>query len=165
MARIYLFYTYRDSKSEIGRNEISLPFSLLSGMNYVMTYAVSLALLIDAVTKCQIIAGGIAAEIDIGSIVGLKNAPIEGADVEEGGKFVFKSIAGGFTSTRIPGFDEAFVDPTSKTIPIIGDVSDLMNAIISGQTVSGTLVAPSDNRGSDIDTLYSAKESFQSSRV
>jgi hypothetical protein len=165
MARIYLYYTYRDSKSEVGRNEISLPFSLLSAMNKVMTYAVSLALLIDAVTKCQIISGGICAEIDIGSIVGLKNAPIEGADVEEGGKFIFKSSTGGFTSTRIPGFDEAFVDPTSKTIPIIADVSDLCVAIISGQTVSGTLIAPSDNRGDDITVLYSAKESFQASRV
>lgn len=166
MPRIYLYYTYRDSKSDIGRSEINLPYSYLSLATKVTAYATSLLLLIDNVTKCQVTAYGIGAELNIATVSGVKSAPVSGSDVEEGGKFTFKSSTGGFTSTRIPGFDETFVENTSRTIPLTATpVSDLVDYIISGETITGSLIAPSDNRGDDITSLYSAKESFQTSRA
>jgi hypothetical protein len=164
MPRIYLYYTYRDSKNDIGRSEINLPYSLLSLATKVGSYATSLLVLIDNVTKCQVTAYGFGVELNIGAVSGLKSAPISGSDVEEGGKFVFKSATGGYTSTRIPGFDETFVEDTSRTIPLTATpVSDLVTYLVDGETITGSLIAPSDNRGSDITSLYSAKESFQHS--
>lgn len=163
MPRAYVYYTYRDAKGETGRNEISFPVAVDIGV--LQAFLSSTALLIDAVTRCQIINAGIGLEINLAAIGGLKTAPIAGSDVEEGAVFTFGTSADSLTRFRIPGFDETFVDDTSRAVDIAATAVDaLVDRITAGHTVGLTNVSPSDQYGNDVTSLYSARESFQSSR-
>jgi hypothetical protein len=163
MPRAYVYYTYQDSKGAIGRNEISAPSSV--DIAILSTFARSTAQLIDTLTKCKITALGIGLELALASVTGIKSAPISGSDVEEGARFTFRTSADSLTSTRIPGFDETFVDNASRAVLTSQtDVAAFIARMISGQTVGAINASPSDSYGNDIASLESARESFQASR-
>lgn len=164
MARVFVSYTYRDSKGATSTNQINFPSSTDIGV--LQQFAQSTALLIDTLTKCQITSVGIGIDIPLTSISGLKSAPVLGADVEEGARFQFSTDVDTRTGFRIPGFDEVFVAPDSRNVLLADpDVDALVQRMISGLTFLITNVSPSDNAGNDVVTVFSARESFQKSRA
>lgn len=164
MARVFVSYTYRDSKGATSTNQINFPSATDIGV--LQEFAKSTALLIDTLTKCQIVSVGIGIDVPLTDIPLLKGAPVLGADVEEGARFQFATGTDTRTGFRIPGFDEVFVAPDSRNVLLADpDVDALVQRIISGQTVLLVNVSPSDNAGNDVTTVFSARESFQKSRA
>lgn len=159
---LHVVYTVMDDTGK--KSTMRIPFPASTDLGVLQEFAWSTAELIDPLIKGQIVDIGISAGVEFGS-ASLKSAPIAGADVEEGGYFGFRSVAGFSSGFTVPTFDEAFVLPASDNIDETDtDVDAFVQRILSGQTVLLTNVSPSDSRGSDIEALETAKESFRSTR-
>ncbi len=100
---------------------------------------------------------------------GLRAAPSANSDVEEGGRFQFRTANNFFTSSRLPTLDESKVNAGSRDLNLTdADIAAFVQAVISGIDLtaaggSGT-VTPCDKRNEDVASLEFAREAFQSSR-
>lgn len=114
-----------------------------------------------------IIAGGVTAISIARSMVVpliLQTAPQDTSDVEERMLTIARSVAGYVTSFSIPAIDEAIVAVGSSDIDQTNAAVIALNAYIeTGVDVAGTLVKPSDNRGSGITLITTQTEEFNSS--
>lgn len=164
MAVFVILVTIKDSKGKESTSEINVPGTVsITSLTFL---AVAVAGLIDPMIKGQVVRVGVAWNVPA-ALSGLKTAPVDGSDVEEGGYFQFSTGGGFVTSTRIATFDEAKIAPDSRLIDTgDSDVAAFLTAMISGMSVPtvGT-IQPVDKRGEDVVALNEALEMFQSSRA
>lgn len=157
----FVVTTIRDAKGAEAITKTNFPASV--EFSVLAAYASSTATLIDAIIRGQIVAVGFGVEIALPG--GLKSAPLATADVEEGARFEWRATSGAPTGWRLPTFDEDLLLAGTREVDLTDtDVDAYHDRIISGHTVTLVNVSPSDNRGSDIVSLESARESFTSSR-
>lgn len=158
-----IIYGIVDEKGAISSTEIHVPGA--TTFTNALAFAVEMGGLIDTLISGQLYRFGIVADEIFTS--GVKTAPEDGSDVEEGGRFQFVTDEGHFTSLRLPTFREEYIVPETRNIDTAdADVLAFVTAMIDGIDLAGALpvVAPSDARDEDIDGLSSAKESFTASR-
>lgn len=160
-----VIYSFRDAKGETSTTEINLPTSVT--LADVGIFAGQMALLINPLITGVITRIGIAWTIALPA--GLRAAPVAGSDIEEGGKFQFRTVNNFYTRSRIPTFDEAkIVAGTNEIDQTDADVAAFVTAMVGGLDLSleggSADVQPSDSRDEDIVALDFARENFVSSR-
>lgn len=155
-------YTIRDAKGKTSVSKMNFPIA--SDQAVLVDFLKTTAQLLDPLIKGQIVAIGAGIEVDLpGS--GLKTAPLSDSDVEEGARFNWRAASGAFTNWRVPTFDEAkMVTGTPDVDTADTDVAAYVARIEAGKTDTLINVSPSDDRGSDITDLDTARESFTSTR-
>jgi hypothetical protein len=94
----------------------------------------------------------------------LASTPQDTSDVEEKMLTIARSVAGFTTKFAVPAIDEDIVAIGTSAIDQADANVILLNlALETGIDVGGTMVQPSDNRGSEIDLITSQNEVFASS--
>jgi hypothetical protein len=156
---VFVVYTIQDAKGE--KSTMKVNFGASPNLGMVRAWAEQAAIVIS-----NVITGGI---VDIGIGIGVQipsaalNPPDESSDVEEGARFSWRTAIGSLTGFRIPTFSEGLLLPGTNQVDTSA-IEDLTNIMISGHTVGLENIQPTDERGSDIESLETARESFQSSR-
>lgn len=159
---VSVLYSYTDAKGQSSTQEIHLDDAL--SMAQMTGYAQALATLLNAVTTGVITRVGIVVSVTLPG--GLRVAALTNSDVEEGAKFQFNTASNFRTGFRIPTFNEDLIASNSRAVDLEdADVAAMVAGIVSGLTIGGTVVSPTDARESDITALISAKEQFLSSRA
>lgn len=161
--QVELTYSVSDAKGKVASFNLQLPdttdIPLLQD-----DFAQSTAELIDPLIDGKFESASASIGVDL-STATLKTAPIAGCDIEEGGKFTFRSTAGATTLFRLPTFDETFGLENGNVIDVsVTAVSDFVDRIINGDTQGATTVRWSDSRGNNVAQLVRAKDSFKKSR-
>lgn len=158
--------TVRDAKGETAK----IPFHLetpditaiVDAADDPVEFAQELARLMDAVISGQII--GLKLTILVALPGGIKTAPLDNSDVEEGVTFMLRTTTGAPVRLRIATFDEAFItsegELTSDT-----EVTDLVELMtIPEELPADWGIGLSDNRGTPVNRLFNAEENFKRSR-
>jgi len=165
MAQAYtVYFTIADIKNDKSTLEIPIPIdTALSDLPEVIE---KLAGFVDAITVGQIVNAGVRVEPDM-SGWGLAAAPTAGADVQERGRFVFRTENENIKSVSIACFDEALMLTGSPYIDTTaGAVSAFVDAMLTGVELDDevTWVEPCDYRGEDLTVLVEAVEAWGKSR-
>lgn len=159
---VFVTWTVQDAKGKTSVTKVNFPDS--TDIAILKMFASSTIGLLDPLMKGRIIEAGIGLSVDI-SAATRKAAPLPDSDVEEGARFQWNTVSGAVTGFRVPTFDEAkLVTGTRNVNTADAQVAAFVNRITDGQTQGLINVSPSDDRGSDINALKSARESFTSSR-
>lgn len=162
----FVTYTIEDAKGARSVSQFNFPVTQASntGINALKDAAGAGAALVDALIKGKVVSAGVGIAIDLTGVT-IKATPTADSDVEEGARFIFNAASGSSPSFRLASFDEDFILAGTQTVDLEDtDVDALVDFIVSGHTLSGVTVTPSDDGGSDITSIASARESFQSSR-
>lgn len=168
MARPHAFVTYtiEDAKGARSVTQINFPVTQASNtaINALKDAAGAGAALIDALIQGKVVSAGVGIAIDLTGVT-IKATPTAISDVEEGARFLFNAASGSTPGFRIASFDEDFILSGTQQVDLDAtEVDDFVTFIVTGHTLSGVTVTPSDDGGSDITSIASARESFQSSR-
>lgn len=159
---VFVVYSIQDSKGKVSTTQINFPYNVDIGV--LKTFVTTTAEFMDSLIHGRIIDAGIGLAVDLSGAT-LKSAPTAAADVEEGARFIWNAVSGAKTGFRIPTFDETFMVSGSRNVDTAnGTVDTFVQRILAGLTDGVTNVSPSDDRGSDVDTLASARESFTKTR-
>lgn len=160
-----ILYSIEDEKGKRSTTEVKVP----TATDYadVKIFAQQMAPLIDALVTGAIVRIGISDTVVLPA--GLAASPAANSDVEEGGRFQWRTNGGYYTGLRLPTFDEALVNAGSRDINLTdGDVSAFLTAMTDGIDLTGAggsgTIYPCDYRDDDIVALEFAREQFQSSR-
>jgi hypothetical protein len=157
----FVVYSILDAKGKTSTMKVNFGPSPNLGM--VTAWASAAGPLIANLIKGQIIDIGIGIGVTLPG--GLPTSPDPDSDVEEGARFNWHTAIGALTNFRIPTFDEAHIATgTAQVDTTDADVSAFVDKVINGHTVLLENVQPTDERGSDINALKTAREAFQSSR-
>lgn len=165
MAAPHVFVTYsiQDAKGQTSVSKINFPDS--ADIAVLKDFVTTTATMINAFITGKIISAGIGLEVDL-STATIRATPLINSDVEEGARFSWATALNTNTQFRIPTFDEAFLfDGTQEVDTTDPAISTFSDRIIAGRTIGLVNVSPSDDRGEDINTLVTARESFQSTRT
>lgn len=165
MVAIGIVYSIRDEKGATSLMQVNAPSG--TSLTDVAIFAQQMAPLIEALITGAITRIGLA--LTIGLPAGLRGSPLSGSDVEEGGRFQFRTSLGNYTSVRVPTFDESKIVAGSAEVDTTdADVLAFINSMLSGIDITGAggsgIVEPSDTRDEDVAALEFAREQFQSSR-
>lgn len=155
-------YTIRDSKNAKSTSTVWLPDGLT--LAEAIGWAEASALLLDELITGVIDRIGINIEVDVPA--GAKDTPLTvNTDVEEGARFVFGTLNGYNTSTRLATFNEAFIQPNSRIVDQTAtEVAAWVEAIVTGIDVGGNTIGAVDYRDDPVAGLLTALEAFQRSR-
>lgn len=168
MAAYSVIYSFVDAKGETSTTEVNVPTGLtLANMTI---FAQEMAKLINPLVNGVITRIGLAISIALPS--GIRTVAVSTSDVEEGGKFQFRTAGGYYTGLRLPTLNETLVSAGSKDINTLDtSVAAFIAAMLTGidlttatPTAGTGTVAPTDGRGDDITALVTAKEQFVKSR-
>jgi hypothetical protein len=158
----FLVYSVQDAKGKISTVKINFPSNVDIGQ--VASFAGDTATMINNIIKGRIVDAGIGLAVDLSGAT-IRSAPDPDSDVEEGARFQFEAASGAITGFRLPTFDEAKLVAGTKNVDLADtDVDTFVDRILAGKTTGLVNASPSDDRGSDIVNLASARENFQSSR-
>lgn len=165
MPSIGVVYSIRDEKGATSLMQVNLPSG--TALADVILFAQQMAPLVEALITGAITRIGIALTVALPG--GLRSNPLSGSDVEEGGRFQFKTDGGFYTSTRVPTFDESFVTAgTAEIDTAAGAVASFVASMLAGIDLTGVggsgIIEPTDTRDDDLGSLEFAREQFQSSR-
>lgn len=158
----FLVYSVLDAKGATATTKINFPAAVDIGQ--VASFAVDTATMVNNLIKGRITEAGIGLTVDLSGAT-IRSAPDPDSDVEEGARFSWNSAVGAVTGFRLPTFDEAKMIAGTRNVDLADtDVDTFVDRIIAGKTTGLVNASPSDERGSDIDELAGARESFTSSR-
>lgn len=147
---VLLTYTIQDAKAQKALLKLSFPDS--TDIAILKVFARSTAAMIDDLIMGRITDMSINLGVNLPS--GIKTAAASSADVQERGRFVFRTASGIATSIILPTFDELGCLPASERIDAMNDFVDtFVDRIISGQTIGFINVSPSDDRGESITSF------------
>lgn len=160
-------YSITDGKGKQSTTEVNLPST--TAFTDVLLFASQMAVLLDDMIAGRIERIGITATVDMSTLTSLiKQTAGTTSDVEEGGRFNFRTANGFFTAMRIPTFLEDKIVTGTDVVDVADtDVAAYLTAMRTGINLtaaggSGT-IQPADKRDEDIVSLDSATESFLSS--
>lgn len=160
---INVTFTVRDGKGQESPITIQLPTSVSPGD--AIAFAKTAWPLVDALIDGGNVVGRVSFEVD-----GLSSAnPVGGADVQEIGRFVFKTVNNFTKSLGLPTFLETKLTPGTDLIDTTdADVAAFVTMMESGidTTPNGGsgVISPSDYRGEDLDSLVGAIEAWGKAR-
>lgn len=158
----FLTYTVKDAKGKPSVVKINFPYAVDIGQ--VASFAVDTATMINNLITGRITDAAVGLSVDLSGAT-IRSAPDPDSDVEEGARFMWNAASGAVTGFRLPTFDEAkMLSGTRNVDTADSDVSTFTARILAGKTTGLVNASPSDDHGSDIATLASARESFTSSR-
>lgn len=158
MAGQKLVYVFKDAKGEKAQCVAYLP--AVTTVVQAQQISNTLEPLLEQLTNGAII--GASLNVPLTLPVGYRATALPGADVEEGGRFIFGTAGGYSTAMRVPTFLESLIAADSRQIQVgVLAVSDFIDFMINGNGVDPD---PTDYRGEDITVLNSALEAFQRSR-
>lgn len=162
---IGVVYSIRDEKGATSLMQINLPST--TSLADVTLFAQQFAPLVEALITGAIVRVGVALTVPLPA--GLRANPLSGSDVEEGGRFQFKTDGGFYTSSRVPTFDESLITAgTAEIDTAAGAVASFIASVTAGIDLTGVggsgIIEPTDTRDDDIASLEFAREQFQSSR-
>lgn len=158
----FLVYTIQDAKGKKSTTTINFPAAVDIGQ--VASFAGDTATMINNIITGKIIEAGVGLAISLSGAT-IRATPDANSDVEEGARFSWNSAIGAITGFRLPTFDEAKMVSGTRDVDLADtDVDTFVQRIIAGKTTGLVNASPSDDRGSDIATLATARESFTSSR-
>lgn len=159
---VVLFYSIQDAKGKTSQMRMNFPSAVDIGQ--VVSFAGDTATMINNIIKGKILDAGIGIVVDLSGAT-IRSAPDPDADIEEGARFQWEAASGALTGFRMPTFDEAKLVSGTKNVDLADDdVDDFVQRILAGKTTGLVNASPSDDRGSDIEVLRSARENFQSDR-
>ena len=163
---IGLYFTIEDEKRQVSTVEIPLPDSVgLANIPYAVQ---AVGDLLEPLIQGRIRAAGARVEVDTSGF-GWSAVAGVAADVQEGARFVFRTVNGFLKSLRLPTFNESLIVATTDNVDTTDtDVAAFTAAMTSGVDLTGVggtgTAAPADYRGEDITAFVSAKENFTRSR-
>jgi len=163
---IAVYFTVEDEKRQASTIEIPIPDTVgLANIPYAVQ---AIGDLLEPLLQGRIRAAGARVEVDLSefgwaSVAGLNS------DVQEGGRFVFRTVTNFLKSLRIPTFNESKIVSTTDNIDLTdADVSAFVAGMTSGIDLTGVggtgTASPCDYRGDDITGIVTAKENFTRSR-
>jgi len=163
---IAVYFTVEDEKRQASTIEIPIPDTVgLANIPYAVR---AIGDLLEPLLQGRIRAAGARVEVDLtefgwSSVAGLNS------DVQEGGRFVFRTVTNFLKSLRIPTFNESKIISTTDNVDLTdADVSAFVAGMTSGIDLTGVggtgTASPCDYRGDDITGIVTAKENFTRSR-
>lgn len=156
-------YSVQDAKNKVSTFQIKFPIN--SDIAVLQDFVITTATMVNNLIKGKIISAGIALIVDLAGAT-IRATPDPDSDVEEGAKFLWNAASGAITGFRLPTFDEAKLSAGSNAVDLTdADVDTFHDRIIEGRTIALTNVSPSDDRGSDIESIRSALEAFTATRT
>lgn len=159
---VFLTYSIQDSKGKVSTAKINFPNAVDIGQ--VASFAIDTATMLNNIIKGRIIDAGMGIQVSLAGAT-IRSAPDPDSDVEEGARFSWNTGSGAITSFRIPTFDEALMILGSNAVDLSNiDVNTFVQRILQGKTTGLINASPSDDRGSDITNVASARESFTATR-
>ena len=164
MAAPHVFVTYsiQDGEGKVSVSKINFPID--NDLAVIQHFIVSTATMINAIITGKIIEAGLGLSVDLGGAT-IRATPDADSDVMEGARFIFRAASNALAQFRLPTFDEGkLVSGTAEVNTSDSDVSAFTARITGGLTEGLTNVSPSDDRGSDLETLESARESWGTNR-
>jgi hypothetical protein len=164
MAAPHAFVTYsiQDAKGKVSVTKINFPAS--TTLAELSSWAIAMATALNDVIQGKILSAGAGFEIDL-STATIRATPLSTSDVEEGARFIWRSLVGAITQFRLPTFDEAKMLSGTQQVDLAdADVSVVTGLVTIGTGAGAGFAHPSDDHGSDITALESARESFTSTR-
>ena len=162
----FVTWTIQDAKGAKSITQVNFPQDNTDGahLDVLIDFAQTTAALIDDIIRGRIVSAGIGIAVDL-SGVGLKASALASSDVEEGARFIWSTVDNTDPKFRLPTFDEDMLASGSRDVDLADPAVDaFVDRIIAGRTVGLTNVSPSDDHGSDITALSTARESFQTTR-
>lgn len=164
MAAPHAFVTFsiQDAKGKVSVMKVNFPTT--QTLAELSNWAIDAATAINAIITGKVISAGAGFEIDLSGAT-IRATPLSLSDVEEGARFIFRSVIGAITQMRLPTFDEdKMLSGTQSVDTADADVDAFLDLILVGDGVGVGFGHPSDDHGSDINALESARESFTSTR-
>jgi len=141
-------------------SQAQIKFNQNADLGVVRSFMQEFAQKVDAIIKGQVVGAGFSLEVTLSGL-GLKTAPVSGADVEEKVKLYMKSQSDLLTTTSLPAIDEAFILPDGTLDLTDATVAALVALIQSGKTVGANNVTPSDINGLNITNVLAGGETFR----
>lgn len=160
---VNVIFTVQDGKGETSPITINLPTS--TSPTDAVAFAVTAWPLVNALITGGNVVGRVSFEIS-----GLASAnPIGGSDVQEIGRFIFKTVSNFTKSLGLPTFLESKILPGTDQIDTSDvDVAAFVTMMESGvdTTANGGsgVIQPSDYRDDDLDSLVGAIEAWGKAR-
>jgi hypothetical protein len=152
-------FTIQDGKNPPKTSTVFVNIPVVTTAANGITFAQSLAVLLDALIGGKISQISLCYSVSLPG--GLKASPNVNADVEEGGKFIFKTVNNHPTSLRLPTFLESLILSGTKSI----DLTDLgVDAFVDAMAAGLSGVSPTDSRDEDVTSLTSGRENFVKDR-
>lgn len=158
MAVYCIYMGVRDDKGLSATLEFCIPDTYTIAQ--ASSYASALAVAVDDLIGGQIEKLGIRYGLDLP--VALKSAPAANSDVEEGATFTWNVDGGFVSSNRLPTFLETFLQTGSSLVDLTdATVQAFTDLILTGDL---TVLGAVDYRGTNIDSVKTARETFQKTR-
>lgn len=155
---VQAYLTILDEEGKESNSQLKFPANVDVGV--VRDFVKEWAQKVDAIIKGQIVGGGISLEVDLTGL-GLKTAPVAGADVEEKLELFMSTANGQRVTSSIPTIDETYIDSTGILDLADVDITALTDLIASGKTVLLVNASPSDAYGSDVTAVVAGAEKFR----
>ena len=160
---IDLSYSIEDAKGDVTSFPIQFP-STADVPLLVGGFAQTTAQLLDDIILGKIVSATATINVNLNGVT-IKDAPILGADVEEGAVFSFRSTAGAPTTFRVPTIDETYGLETGRAVDTSDAAIDaLIQRIVNGDTQGATTVRWADSHGNNVAAFQKALDGFRKSR-
>jgi hypothetical protein len=161
---VSVYYTIVDDKGDKSTVEVPLPDA--TALTDVEIFVEQMGLLIDPLVQGGIVGAGFRVEASVASFTNVASTI---ADVQEKGRFLFRTAGNWLKSLSLPTFSDLLINPGSNTVDETDtDVAAFITAMEDGIDLSGAggsgVIQPSDYRGDDIATLEKAVEAWGNAR-
>lgn len=161
---VNVVFSVQDGKGQISPITINLPTSVSA--TDAVAFAKTAWPLVDALIQGGNVVGRVSFEV-----AGLTSGnPVGGADVQEIGRFIFKTVNNFTKSLGLPTFLESKILPGTDQIDTSdADVAAFVTMMTDGidTTANGGsgVISPSDYRDEDLDSLVGAIEAWGKARA
>lgn len=176
MPVISVTYTVKDAKGKESTVTMYSTDDQLPSIGTIPNLVLSLGNIVRSLITGQIVGASLCFNVDeVVSQITANGSPAANSDVEQKGVFLY-DVAGGFKGFKIslPTIDESFLLPTSTgdvqeidmTDPsVLVFINQLEGGIVTEDELSNPVtVAMSDYRGTDLNNVYEAYESFTATK-
>lgn len=147
-----------DADGDISTAPVNIPLGALT-ITQIAGFLQGTATDLDAITEGKITSINLVIDVDLPS--GLKSAPVANSDVQEAGlityvaantKYVWSQLIPAFVQSKFSGKNINLADSA---------VSTFTTRMVSGATVSGALVQPSDKYENDLQSVKRGTKRFR----
>lgn len=161
-----VYFTIEDEKRQASTLEIPFPDAV--GLANIPALVQTVGDVLEPLLSGRIRNAGVRVEVDTSTFGWAAVASLT-ADVQEGARFVFRTIGNFLKSLRLPTFNESKILATTDNVDTTDtDVAAFVAGMTGGFDLTGNggtgTASPADYRGEDLTAFVSAKENFTRSR-